>query len=145
MKSVSCWDLSNSLWPSDCSPPGSSVHEILQARIVEWVAMLSSRGSSWLRDRTQILCIADGLLAIWTIGEAQKRDGYYFHLQPFFSEATKLYTQGQATLEQGKSNWITVNQADYLLFLHLQSFWDHAWGMINFEVCIRVSPGVAHT
>ena len=30
--------------PMDCSPPGSSVHEILQARVVEWVAMPSSRG-----------------------------------------------------------------------------------------------------
>ena len=36
--------------PMDCSPPGSSVHGILQARILEWVAMPSSRGSSWLRD-----------------------------------------------------------------------------------------------
>ena len=32
--------------PIDCSSPGSSVHGILQARIVEWVAMLSSKGSS---------------------------------------------------------------------------------------------------
>ena len=38
--------------PMDCSPPGSSVHEILQARILEWVAMPSSRGSSWPRDWT---------------------------------------------------------------------------------------------
>ena len=36
----------------DCSPPGSSVHGILQARIPEWVAMLSSRRSSWPRDWT---------------------------------------------------------------------------------------------
>ena len=39
--SLTLWD------PMDCSPPGSSVHEILQARILEWVAMPSSRGSSW--------------------------------------------------------------------------------------------------
>ena len=38
--------------PMDCSPPGSSVHGILQVRILEWVAMLSSRGSSWPRDWT---------------------------------------------------------------------------------------------
>ena len=39
------------LWdPMDCNPPGSSVHGILQARILEWVAMSSSRGSSWCRD-----------------------------------------------------------------------------------------------
>ena len=39
--------------PIDCGPPGSSVHGILQARILEWVAIPSSRGSSQLRDRTQ--------------------------------------------------------------------------------------------
>ena len=43
--------------PMDCSPPSSSVHEILQARILEWVAMPSSRGSSQSRDRTQVPCI----------------------------------------------------------------------------------------
>ena len=40
----------------DCSPWGSSVHGILQARILEWVAMLSSRGSPWPRDRTHFSC-----------------------------------------------------------------------------------------
>ena len=40
--------------PVDCSPPGSSVHGILQARIPEWVAMLSSRGSSRPRERTHV-------------------------------------------------------------------------------------------
>ena len=40
--------------PMDGSLPGFSVHEILQARILEWVAMPSSRGSSWTRDRTRI-------------------------------------------------------------------------------------------
>ena len=42
----------------DCSPPGSSVHGILQARILEWVPISSSRGSSPPRDRTHIsLCL----------------------------------------------------------------------------------------
>ena len=40
--------------PMDCSPPGSSLHGILQARILEWVAISSSRGSSRLRDRTRV-------------------------------------------------------------------------------------------
>ena len=44
--------------PVDCSPPGSSVHGILQARVLERVAMPFSRGSFWPRERTQILCIA---------------------------------------------------------------------------------------
>ena len=42
--------------PMDCSPPGSFVHGILQARILEWVAMPSSRGSSQPRDRTLQHC-----------------------------------------------------------------------------------------
>ena len=41
--------------PYDCSPPGSSVHGILQAKILGWVAVPSSRGSSWPRDRTCLL------------------------------------------------------------------------------------------
>ena len=41
----------------DCSPPGSSVRGIFQARILEWVAIPFSRGSSWPRDQTRISCI----------------------------------------------------------------------------------------
>ena len=46
--------------PKDCSLPGSSVHEIFQARILEWLAISFSRGSSWPRDQTQVSCIAGG-------------------------------------------------------------------------------------
>ena len=45
--------------PLDCSPPGSSVHGILQARILEWVPISFSRGSSRPRNRTLVSCIAD--------------------------------------------------------------------------------------
>ena len=41
----------------NCGPPGSSVHGILQARILEWVAMTSSRGSSQPRDQSHISCL----------------------------------------------------------------------------------------
>ena len=40
--------------PTDCSPPGSSIHGILQARVPEWVAISFSRGSSRPRDRTWV-------------------------------------------------------------------------------------------
>ena len=43
--------------PMDCSPSGSSVHGILQARILEWVAICFSRGLSWARDWTWVSCI----------------------------------------------------------------------------------------
>ena len=42
----------------DCSPPGSSVHGILQTRILEWVTMPSSKGSSWPRDRNHIFYVS---------------------------------------------------------------------------------------
>ena len=45
--------MSNSLWLQ-----GSLVHEILQARILEWISIPISRGSSWLRDQTGVSCIA---------------------------------------------------------------------------------------
>ena len=51
----SCPTLSNTM---DCSPPGSCVHEISKARILEWVAISSSRGLSQPRDRTQISCVS---------------------------------------------------------------------------------------
>ena len=44
--------------PKDWGPPGSSVHGILQAWILEWVAISFSRGSSWPRDQTWVSCIA---------------------------------------------------------------------------------------
>ena len=44
--------------PMDCSPPDSSIHGILQARVLEWVAISFSRGSSRPRDQTQVSCIA---------------------------------------------------------------------------------------
>ena len=57
--------------PMNCSPPASSVHGISQARILEWIAVFSSRGSSWHRDRTHISCvsyIAGVFLTTWAIG-----------------------------------------------------------------------------
>ena len=54
----------------DCSPPGSSVHGILQERILEWVAILFSRGSSQPMDQTQVSCIQGRLFTIWATREA---------------------------------------------------------------------------
>ena len=47
----------------DCSPPGASVHGILLARILEWVASSSSRWSSWARDQNSISCKSPALQA----------------------------------------------------------------------------------
>ena len=51
--------------PMDCSLPNSSVHEISQAGILEWVAISISRESSWPRDQTQVSHIADRRFTLW--------------------------------------------------------------------------------
>ena len=56
--------------PIDCSPPSSSVHGILQARILEWAAISYSRGSSWIRDRTWVSCTASRFFIIWATRDA---------------------------------------------------------------------------
>ena len=50
--------------PMDCSPTGSSVHGILQARIIEWAAIPFSKGSSQPRDQTWVSCIKDRFFTI---------------------------------------------------------------------------------
>ena len=64
--------------PMDYSPPGSSVHGILQARILEWVAMPSSRGSSQARDWTQVSCIPGRFFTVWATREAHDTDNTSF-------------------------------------------------------------------
>ena len=54
----------------DCSPPGSSIHRILQARILERVAISISMGASWLRDWTLISWISGRFFTIWATREA---------------------------------------------------------------------------
>ena len=51
--------------PMNCSPPGSSIHGIFQARILEWVAPPFSRGSSQPRDQTPVSHIASRLFTVW--------------------------------------------------------------------------------
>ena len=56
--------------PMGYSPPASSVHGILQSRILMWVAISSSRGSSQPRDQTQVSCIGSWILYHWATWEA---------------------------------------------------------------------------
>ena len=65
----SCPTLCN---PMSCSQPGSSVHGISQARILEWVAISFSKRSSWPRDWTQVSYIAGRFFLIWATREAPR-------------------------------------------------------------------------
>ena len=57
--------------PTLCEPQDYTVHGILQARILEWVAVPFSRESFQPRDQTQVSCIAGGFFTIWATREAQ--------------------------------------------------------------------------
>ena len=59
------------------SPPGSLVHGIFQAWILEWVAISFSRGNSWPRDWTQVSGIAGRRFTVWATREAHKRLSQY--------------------------------------------------------------------
>ena len=57
--------------PMDCNPPGFSILEISQARVLEWVVISFSRGSSPPRDRTWVSLIAGKLFTVWATREAK--------------------------------------------------------------------------
>ena len=74
---------------SDCDPIDYTVHRILQARLLEWVAFPFSRGSSQPRDRTQVSWIASGFSTSWATREAQdegKRGGKLSDLKMWWTK-----------------------------------------------------------
>ena len=77
---LSCFSRVGLCNPMDCGPPGSSVHGTLQARILERVAMPSSRGSSWSRDRTCDSCIAGGFFTAEPPGEPRVQVGGFLNM-----------------------------------------------------------------
>ena len=77
----------------DRIPPGSSVHGISQARILEWVAISFPRTSSWPRDRTQVSCIVRKILYHWATREAQGKyrgTNIYLTVFPFWGKVIFL-------------------------------------------------------
>ena len=68
--------------PINCSLPGSCIHGISQARILEWVAIPFSRGSSRSRNRTQLSCTASRFFTIWATREAPREANRTSNLGP---------------------------------------------------------------
>ena len=62
-----------SLRPHGLYLPDSSVQGLLQARILEWVAISFSRASSWPRDRTRVSCVAGRFFTVWASREVHRR------------------------------------------------------------------------
>ena len=100
----------------DCSPPGYSVQGILQARILEWVAIRFSRGSSWPKGQTQVFSIAGRLFTIWATRECSENPGNH---------------QSELPVEQGRF-WVFIFLA--VLGLHccvLASPSCAKWGLLS--------------
>ena len=73
--------------------PGFSIHEVFQARVLEWAAISFSRGSSQPRDWTQVSCIADRCFTAWTAREASIICifKYFFNCEPLLSQSHFLW------------------------------------------------------
>ena len=117
--------------PMDCSPLGSSVHGILQARILEWVAIPFSRGSSQPRDLTPVSHIGDRFVTIWATREACTVSYNTFKswkgLRKFSTDGFCIKSECEAILENDQKavrsscfldTWLT-SPADHS-FCHLQ-------------------------
>ena len=75
--------------PMDCSLPGSSVHGILQARILKWVAISSSRGFSWPRIWTCVSCLEQ-----WWVGSLTTSATWEAHVQKGVQQTQRIEKAG---------------------------------------------------
>ena len=116
----------------DCSPLGSSVHGLLQARILEWVAIPFSREYSWLRDWAQFSCVADRFFTIWATREVHHAVALSWGLGLGSSEV--LFTHMSSTSGVGLSVllcaqslnriWLVVaHQASLSMDFSRQEYW----------------------
>ena len=109
--------------PMDCSLPSSSVHRILQARILEWVATPSSRGYSQPRNWTCLSCITGGFLIVWTTMEAL---WYYLAAELLKLLILELVlVRGNASVPLVSSRWAGVGTGRTL-------GWADSWGRTPF-------------
>ena len=93
----------------DCSLPGSSVHAILQARTLEWVAIPFSRQSSQLRDWNQVTCMAGGLFTIWATRETNIPDYPVKKINPVIWKPGVLQSMGVAKSQIWLSDWTELS------------------------------------
>ena len=103
--------------PTLC-PPGSSIHGIFQARVLEWVATSFSRGSSWPRDWTQVSRIAGRRFTIWATREAPEvlwtrtREPLVAHPCSPKQNSYKLDLLDQYLIWYVRVNYLTLKDAD---------------------------------
>ena len=91
--------------PMDSSLPDSSAHEILQARILEWLAISFSRGSSRPRGRTWVSCIAGRFFTIWATRESLSILAYLVGRKNFTWESRPKYLD----TSQANTRWLLLH------------------------------------
>ena len=156
----SCLTLCN---PTDCSPSGSSVHGILQARVLEWGAISSSRGAFWPRYWTWVSCIAGGFFTIWATREAWPhwgRDGnstslraytpaFAFLLRFGFRFVLFLIKPGYR-VQRGHYLWDIVSDSTFLDFSFITCKMEllfKNWSIVDLQCCdsFRCTKGCSYT
>ena len=78
---------------------------ILQARILEWIAMPSSMGSSQLRDQTQVSCIASGFFTIWATRETHEKEKL---VQPWKEKFIRALYEEMGLWNNQESGWASI-------------------------------------
>ena len=111
--------------PRHCSPPGSSVHGILQARILEWVDIFFSRESSWPRKWTSVSCTA-GRFFNWATREALTMSGWYetFNLP---GKPSIWFCNTFSIMTKGRTQWKNLCTQKIWMRLLRQIKWANYW------------------
>ena len=129
----------------DCSPPGSCVHGILQARILKWVAISFSRGSARSRDQTWVICITSKFFTIWATTESlygvRKTKTYVWEVNLYYdTEATECILKKEVCHEQKSSPqksqnvkhwWYSIKNDGFGFFFF---FFLHFRNVVSFQI-----------
>ena len=139
--------------PMDCNLPGSSVHVIFQARVLEWVAISFSRGSSWPRNWTTISCVSGRRftlwatrapkpliplksLQVWVCQHPNQKAGSYSPWYPQLLEQGLMYDKGwKNTLGMSfYSNLTLTTIFPHLLIAHLLPYFKARYSFLFFII-----------
>ena len=112
--------------PIDCSPPGSSAHGILQARILEWVAIPFSRGPPKPGDQTRVSCITSRFFTNWATS--------ILYLQYISAQVTHISGVLLLHVASRCYNGLYMSTAPYKIRLNVFSSW--ASSLLSFYPCL---------
>ena len=106
-----------------CDPMEYTVHGILQARILEWVAYPFSKGSSWPRNWTGVSCIADGFFANWAIRETPSLVNQLLQKASWEAYSVFVVVQSLSHIWLFATPWTVAYQAPQYMGFSRQEYW----------------------